>query len=374
LARGVVDRIGMKESHLEIVHGAGKRDVISQEVENHTDAFGLVADSLHKSFAAPMAHLGVVGHRVVHGGEIFWASVRVDDRVLQEIERLVPLAPLHNSVALQGLRCARACFGESLPMVAVFDTAFHRAMPPQASEYAIPAAWRNRYQIKRYGFHGIAVAHVVKRFAEITNSEERQKKLIVLHLGNGCSATAVRGGLSIDTSMGLTPLEGLMMGTRSGDVDPSLVGYIARRSGLDVGQIEESLNKESGLLAVSERSPDMRDLLVLEEEGDPHAVLAIEMFCYRVKKYIGAYLATLGGADAILFSGGIGENAPRVRDLICQNMEWCGLKLDSKTNAATVGKEGRISIGGTSVEAYVIPVDEELVIATESLRCISDAS
>jgi acetate kinase len=255
-------------------------------------------------------------------------------------------------------------------MVATFDTAFHRTMSERASRYAIPLELAERHRIRRYGFHGLAHRYMTERYAALTATPLEQVKLVTLQLGNGCSATAIEGGRSVDTSMGFTPLEGLMMGTRSGDVDPSLAGFLARREGVDIEEAEAWLNTRSGLLGVSGKSADMRELLEAEEGGDARAALAVEMFCYRVRKYVGAYLAALGGADAVVFGGGIGENAPLVRARICAGMGWCGLTLDEDRNARTGGSEGRISSDDSKVRAYVIPVDEAAVIALDTVHCL----
>jgi len=260
--------------------------------------------------------------------------------------------------------------GAGVPMVATFDTAFHRTLPERAFRYAIPLKLADKHHIRRYGFHGLAHRYMTERYAAITSTPVEQVKLVTLQLGNGCSATAVEGGRSVDTSMGFTPLEGLMMGTRSGDVDPSLAGFLARREGVGVEEAEGWLNTRSGLLGVSGRSSDMRALLEAEGRRDAGAALAVDMFCYRVRKYVGAYLATLGGADAVVFGGGIGENAPSVRARICAGMDWCGLTLDDDRNARTIGSEGRISTDDSKVHAYVILVDEAAVIAHDTVQCL----
>jgi acetate kinase len=293
-------------------------------------------------------------------------------QVIEAIEALWELAPLHNEPSLRAIRAARAALGPAIPMVAIFDTAFHDTMPERSSRYAIPEELAAKHRIRRYGFHGIVHRYMTERYAAITSTPVEQVKLITLQLGNGCSATAVEGGRSVDTSMGLTPLEGLMMGTRSGDVDPSLAGFLAHRQGMDVEEVKGWLNKRSGLLGVSGRSQDMRELLEAEHQGDHRAALAVEMFCYRVRKYIGAYLSALGGAHTIVFGGGIGENAPTVRARICAGIDWCGLTLDQERNAAAIGLEERISADYAEVQAYVIPVDEAVIIARDTASCLRD--
>ena len=260
--------------------------------------------------------IDAVGHRVVHGGESFVESVRIDTHVLAQIEQLTELAPLHNPVSVIGIREAGRLLGDQVPMVAVFDTAFHRSMPAYASTYAIPHVMADHYRIRRYGFHGIAHASVVARYAAFTGRALEHVRLITLHLGHGCSAAAIRNGRSIDTSMGFTPLEGLVMGTRSGDVDPAIMSYLGRRQGIQPDNVERMLNEQSGLRGLSGLSDDMAVLLEAEKQNHPRAKMALEVFCYRVRKYLGAYLVALGGADAVIFSGGIGEHAPEIRGRI----------------------------------------------------------
>ena len=310
-----------------------------------------------------------VGHRVVHGGTL-GAPALIDDEVLSAIERASVLAPLHNAAALRGIREARVAFGLDTPMVAVFDTAFHQTMPEHAALYALPLAVAHRHGIRRFGFHGISHRYVALRYAELTGQSPDVVTLVTLHLGNGCSATAIRRGKSIDTSMGFTPLEGLMMGTRSGDLDPALVGYLQAHEDCTLGEVERLLNHESGLLGVSGLSHDVRQLLHAEAAGDERAHLALEMFCYRVRKYVGAYLAVLGGAEALVFTGGIGEHAASLRARIGRGFEWAGLEVDDRRNEDLVGGEGRISADHSRLQAYVIPTDEELMVARETAACI----
>src|SRR2546426_62680 len=318
--------------------------------------------------------IDAVGHRVVHGGESFVESVRIDAHVLAQIEQLTELAPLHNPVSVIGIREAGRLLGDQVPMVAVFDTAFHRSMPAYASTYAIPYVLADHHHIRRYGFHGIAHASVMARYAAFTGRALEHVRLITLHLGHGCSAAAIRDGRSIDTSMGFTPLEGLVMGTRSGDVDPAIMSYLGRRQGIQPDNVERMLNEQSGLRGLSGLSDDMAGFLGGERQNHPRAKMALEVFCYRVRKYLGAYLVALGGADAVIFSGGIGEHAPEIRGRICQDMEWCGLRLDPERNAAAVGlKDGDIvclSPDGIGMAAYVVAVDEENEIAREAVRCL----
>ena len=294
------------------------------------------------------------------------------------IDALSELAPLHNPSGLAGIRGAREVLGSRVPMVAVFDTAFHQSMPQVAKRYAIPEELADRYRIRRYGFHGIAHASLANGYAACTGNSLKQIRLITLQLGNGCSVAAIARGRSVETSMGFTPLEGLVMGTRSGDVDASIVSYLSEREEVEPAEVERWLNERSGLLGVSGRSNDMRELLrAAEQDQDKRAQFAVDLFCYRVRKYLGSYLAVLDGADAIVFGGGIGENAPEIRERICQYMEWCGLKLDRDRNRAAVGlapgRAARISTDESRLAAYVVAADEESWIARETVRCVRAA-
>ena len=372
LARGIVDRIGTRGT-LEFTAENGRALRQPAEVLDHGDAVVRTIRWLGSTGLLEPEGIEAVGHRVVHGGDRFVGPTLLDDEVVEALEVLSELAPLHNGPSLRAIRAARALLGSAVPMVATFDTAFHTTLPDKSSRYAIPPELAKKHGIRRYGFHGLAHRYMSERYAAITSSPVERPKLVTLQLGNGCSAAAVEGGRSVDTSMGLTPLEGLMMGTRSGDVDPSLAGFIARREDVGIEEAEEWLNERSGLLGVSGRSKDMRELLRAEDRGDTWAALAVEMFCYRVKKQIGAYLAALGGADALIFGGGIGENAPPVRARVCAGLEWCGLQLDERRNAEAVGNEAKISMSGSRVDAHVFPVNEEEIIARDTVRCLHEA-
>jgi acetate kinase len=313
-----------------------------------------------------------VGHRVVHGGERFTESAIITDEVLHGIEDCIDLAPLHNPNNVKCIQVARHILGPKVPQVAVFDTAFHHSLPEQAYLYAIPYHLYRRHHIRRYGFHGTSHRYVAYRYRVIRNLTREQTHVITLHLGNGCSAAAIRGGYPVDTSMGMTPLEGLVMGTRSGDVDAALVNLIATKEGLSPHEVEMLLNTQSGLLGISGLTNDMRVLQQeLKEHDDRRVRLAIEVFCYRARKYIGAYLACMEGADAVVFTGGIGENSADIRGRICSGMEWAGLKVDKDRNEQAVGKEAQISTDDSKLKAYVIPTDEELLIARDTVRCIA---
>jgi acetate kinase len=325
-----------------------------------------------------------IGHRVVHGGSRFLQPTRLDDSVIAALDALGELAPLHNGPALAAIRAARAVSGTRIPMVAVFDTAFHHTMPAWAAQYALPEPLTARHAIRRYGFHGLAHRFMSERYAAlraapgdhvpqaVRDTPAPQHRIITLQLGSGCSAAAIAAGCSVDTSMGFTPLEGLMMGTRCGDIDPAIPGFLARQEGVDLATIDTWLNTASGLLGISGHSRDMRELLAAEAQGNTRVALAINMFCYRVRKYIGAYLAALNGAEALVFGGGIGEHAPGIRARICAQMEWCGLTLDATRNTAAQGTEARISADAARLHAYVIPVDEASVIARDTVACLRE--
>jgi acetate kinase len=317
------------------------------------------------------ADINAVGHRVVHGGEFFTESALIDDKVLRGIEDCIDLAPLHNSNNVKGILAARDLFGKDTPQVAVFDTSFHHLIPEQAYLYAIPYHLYRRHRIRRYGFHGTSHRYVAFRYRALRGITREQTNIISFHLGNGCSAAAIRSGDPVDTSMGMTPLEGLVMGTRCGDLDPAIVNLIAAKEGMSSSEVETLLNTQSGLLGISGLTNDMRVLLTeLKDHDDRRVRLAIEVFCYRARKYLGAYLAAMGGTDAVVFTGGIGENSPEIRARICEQMEWAGLKLDSRKNDEATGREGLITTEDSRLHAYAIPTDEELLIARDTVRVI----
>lgn len=317
------------------------------------------------------ADVHAVGHRVVHGGELFKESTQIDDRVLKGIEDCIDLAPLHNPNNVKGILAARDLFGKDVPQVAVFDTSFHHSLPEQAYLYAVPYHLYRRHKIRRYGFHGTSHRYVAFRYRALRGLRREQTNIITFHLGNGCSAAAIKAGSPIDTSMGMTPLEGLVMGTRSGDLDPAIVSVIARKEGMSSSEVDTLLNTQSGLLGVSGLTNDMRELQAeLKEHDDRRVRLAIEIFCYRARKYMGAYLAAMGGADGVVFTGGIGENSPDVRARICEGIEWAGLRIDAAKNQEAVGREAKISTEDSKLLAYAIPTDEELLIARDTVRVI----
>jgi acetate kinase len=346
------------------------RGVVERIDGEYVDA---VQRALDEAGARAGTRIDAVGHRIVHGGHRFTEAVVIDEEVTAALDALADLAPLHNGPGVAGIRAARAVLEVRVPMVAAFDTTFHVTMPPRAARYALPYELAERHHVRRYGFHGLSYRYVTGRYASLTSTPVSRATFVALHLGNGCSAVAVRDGASVDTSMGFTPLEGLVMGTRAGDVDPSVIGHLARAEGVAEAEVESWLNERSGLLGVSGRSGDMRDLLA-SEANDARAALAVDLFCYRARKYVGAYLAALGGAQAVVFTGGIGEHNPQVRRRICEDMAWCGLTLDERRNRATVGTEGVISADGAVVGAYVIPTDEELIIARDVVECLARAT
>ncbi|PYM25142.1 MAG: acetate kinase [Candidatus Rokuibacteriota bacterium] len=313
-----------------------------------------------------------VGHRVVHGGTRFVAPTPIDEAVIAALTALEALAPLHNRPSVAGIRACRDALGAAVPMAAVFDTAFHASLPERAATYAIPAELAARHGIRRFGFHGISYAWATARAATLLGRPAAQLRLVALHLGSGCSAAAIRGGASVDTSMGLTPLEGLVMRTRAGDVDPALVGVLARAEHATLEDVEHWLNERSGLRGLAGGDGDVRDLLARERD-DARARLALDVFCHRARKYLGAYLAVLEGADAVVFTGGVGEHQPELRRRIAGSFEWCGLTLDSRRNSTTLGTDGLISADGSTVQALVVAADEERLIAAETAACLARA-
>lgn len=378
VARGLIEQLFGNSKICFQVEG-NEKTKFEQHLSDHKAAIELILkwiispDSNICSIKS-LSDIHAVGHRVVHGAEQFIMSVLIDDAVIKQIEDCVELAPLHNPANLKGIIAARELLGPNVPQVAVFDTSFHTSMPETSYLYAIPYELYGRHRIRRYGFHGTSHRYVAYRYRLLTGKNEEQTNVITMHLGNGCSTCAIKNGRSFDTSMGFTPLEGLVMGTRCGDIDPSLIEYIRIKEGMSVKEIDEMLNKKSGLLGISGLTNDMRDLLAAETEiNHQRARLAINIFCERAKKYIGAYLARLGGADALIFTGGIGENSPQIRERICEGLQWMGLKIDKKLNDSMVGgKEGDVSTSDSRLKAYVIPTNEELLIARDTVRTIKN--
>ncbi|MBX6363012.1 MAG: acetate kinase [Gemmatimonadetes bacterium] len=375
LAGGIVDRIGGEAIISFAARGAAPLHTTAP-IRNHRAAVEAVLRWLVGSDSgAPLGSLAeveAVGHRVVHGGERFTRSVLIDEEVLRGIQDTIELAPLHNPHNLKGIRAAMDVLGPAVPQAAVFDTAFHHTLPDYAYLYAIPYSIYRRHRVRRYGFHGTSYRYVAYRYRKLTGTPREATRLVALHLGNGCSACAIAAGDSVDTSMGFTPLEGLVMGTRSGDLDPAILDYVAAKEGLTLHEMETMLNKQSGLLGISGLTNDMRELLAeAQEHDDRRARLAVDIFAYRARKYIGAYLAAIGGADAVVFTGGIGENAAGVRARILDGLAWMGLELDPQANAEMVGgREGPITRDGARLAAWVIPTDEELLIARDTVRLV----
>lgn len=366
---GLIEKIGSLQAHAQLVSYPpvfARKKIISQELEivDHCQAIAVMFELLRASGAVlDVGELTGIGHRVVHGGEKFKQPVIIDEKVIDIIEELIPLAPLHNPLNLVGIRMVRDIAG-TVPQVAVFDTAFHQSIPDYAFVYALPHRLYSQHKVRRYGFHGTSHQFVANRAAQYFNVPITEFNCISLHLGNGASCAAIGNGRCLDTSMGMTPLEGLIMGTRSGDLDPAILFYLHRETGMDMGELERMLNKESGLVGICGEN-DMRTITELAEQGDPKAILALEMFCYRLKKYIGSYLAVLGRVDCIIFTGGIGENSAVVRWKSCHGLQQLGIVLDNDANL--IRKDGIMPIHGSEslVKILVVPTDEELAIAIQ---------
>ena len=376
-ASGLIEQIGDEQSPVQLTFkdGSGANKTLKQNstVVDHRQAILLMRELLRESGSlSGTGELAGIGHRVVHGGESFHQPVRIDETVMSAIEQLIPLAPLHNPANLMGIRVAME-FVAGVPQVAVFDTAFHQSIPEHAYLYAIPYELYEKQKVRRYGFHGTSHSYVARQAAAYLDRPAESLNLITLHLGNGASAAAIRGGKCIDTSMGFTPLEGLVMGTRSGDLDPAILLYLGREGGLDMDALDTLLNKQSGLKGICGEN-DMRTISEASRQGDRQARLALSMFCYRIKKYIGAYMAALGGVDCIVFTGGIGENSALVRQKSCQDMGGLGISLDEEKNNTCKDGILEIQAADSRVSLLVIPTDEEHEIASQTLRVISQAS
>ena len=370
LAKGLCERIGI-DGRLTYAAAGKDKIVVEAAMPDHTAAVSMVLEALTKpgtGVVASLSEIGAVGHRVVHGGEKFSSSTVITDEVLKQIEECNDLAPLHNPANLIGIRaCAKLMPG--VPMVAVFDTAFHQTMPKKAFIYGLPYAYYEKYGIRRYGFHGTSHSFVSKRCAELCGKAPEDLKIIVCHLGNGSSVSAVMNGKSVDTSMGLTPLEGLIMGTRSGDIDPAIVEFIAHKEGLTLEEVLTVLNKKSGVEGISGISSDFRDLENAADEGNERAILAQDAFAYRVAKYVGAYAAAMNGVDAITFTAGVGENDSVIREKVCAYLGYLGLTLDKEANKGR-GKEIQLSTPDSTLKAFLIPTNEELAIARETVALV----
>ncbi|MCX8052749.1 MAG: acetate kinase [Armatimonadetes bacterium] len=383
LARGIAERIAVKGGGGKVTHEASPvgRFEVTGDMADHDEAIRRVFDLLtdpEKGAVSSVREISAVGHRVVHGGEKFVESTIVNEEILSEIEKMSTLAPLHNPPNLEGIRaCIRLMPG--VPQVAVFDTAFHATMPDYAYTYALPYNYYSDYRVRRYGFHGTSHRYVAGEAQQLLKErglDLASTKIITCHLGNGCSITAIVGGKVVDTSMGMTPAEGLMMGTRGGDIDPGILVYLAREHNATPDEIDELINKRSGLLGVSGVSSDMRDVQKAAAEGSSRAQLALAMFCYRIKKYIGAYAAAMGGLDAIVFTGGIGENSSEIRASVCDGLEFLGVKLDPDKNNypfegdASSAVTADITTDASLVKVFVIRTNEERMIARETAEVV----
>ena len=370
LAKGLCERIGI-DGMLTYQPEGGEKEKSEIAMPTHTEAINAVLAALTNEKSGvikSLSEVGAVGHRVVHGGEKFTSSCLINDESMKAIEECNDLAPLHNPANLIGIRACQELM-PGVPMVAVFDTAFHQTMPDVAYTYGIPYEYYEKYKVRRYRFHGTSHSYVSKRTAEIIGKPYDQMKIIVCHLGNGASISAVNCGKSVDTSMGLTPLEGLVMGTRSGDLDPAIIDFVGKKEGLSLDEMNEVLNKKSGMLGISGVSSDGRDLEAAAETGNKRAQLALDVFDYRVIKYIGAYAAAMNGVDAIAFTAGIGENNIKMRKDVCSSLTYLGVKLDEEKNNVR-GEERIISADDSKVQVLLVPTNEELAIARETLALV----
>ena len=374
LARGNAERIGIPGSCLKHEPAGKDRIELKAEFKDHTDAIKMVMDALlHPEYGVikDMSEIGAVGHRVVHGGEKFSESVLIDDEVMGAIKENIELAPLHNPANIMGIEACRKIMPD-VPNTAVFDTAFHQTMPKKAFLYAVPYEAYEKYGVRRYGFHGTSHKYVALRAAQILNRPIESLKIITCHLGNGSSITAVKHGKSIDTSMGFTPLEGLPMGTRSGNIDPAIISYMMEKENLTSEEVNRILNKQSGVLGLSGVSSDFRDLFKAAAEGVERVKIALDVFVYQVEKFIGAYTVAMGGVDCIVFTAGIGENTPEIRKGACSNLGFMGIKIDDEKNNNIPGKykEGIISTDDSKADVLVIPTNEELMIVRETMELL----
>jgi acetate kinase len=373
LAKGIVERVGC--ANAELTHKPKNRDKfnMTKEIEDHQTGINMILEILvHPSHGVikNTDEIVAVGHRVAHGGENFKESVQVDDNVKADIEKCIELAPLHNPANLKGIQSIEAILPD-VPQVAVFDTSFHQSMPAHAYLYGIPYEFYEKYNIRRYGFHGTSHKFVAQKACDILGMNWEESKIITCHLGNGASVAAIKNGKSVETSMGFTPIEGLMMGTRAGDLDIGVVLYLMEKEGLDEQGINRLLNKKSGMIGVSGLSFDMRDIEQAAEEGNERAIVAQKMYSHRVKKYIGSYSAVMNGVDLIIFTGGIGENDDTIREMVCGDMNYLGVKFDSSKNKGLRGKDEVITTEDSTTKVMVVTTNEELVIARDTLSIIS---
>ena len=373
LAQGGVEKIGLNGSFLKMILPDGNKVILEGEILEHQAGIEYilgVITSVKYGCIQSLDEIDAVGHRIVHGGEKFNSSVLITDEVIQKITECIDLAPLHNPSNLKGISAIKELMSD-VPQVAVFDTAFHQTMPDHAYLYGLPYSLYEKYAIRRYGFHGISHRYVSQQVCKFLNVPYEDQKIITCHIGNGASVAAIKNGRSIDTSMGMTPVEGLLMGTRSGDVDAGVLTYIMEKENIGSQAISTIVNKYGGILGISGVSSDMREIDAAIQHGDERAALALKTYNYRIKKYIGAYAAALGGADILAFTGGVGENQWQVRSTVCENMEFMGIKLDEKKNKSVQSVEALISEKNSLVKVAVIPTDEELIIALDTLKSIS---
>ncbi len=372
IAKGLCERIGIEGSQITYTPDGGEKEKTVTPMPDHTEAIRLVLEALTNEktgVVKSLDEIGAVGHRIVHGGEKFAASTLITDEVMKAIEECNDLAPLHNPANLIGINACKKLM-PTTPMVAVFDTAFHQTMPEEAYMYGLPYEYYEKYKIRRYGFHGTSHSYVSRKAAEVLGKKYEDLKIIVCHLGNGASVSAVKNGKCVDTSMGLTPLEGLIMGTRSGDIDPAIMEFIAHKEGKNIDEIMTVLNKKSGVYGLSNNlSSDFRDLEDGYNRGDEHCIRTMNTYCYRVAKYIGSYVAAMNGVDVICFTAGIGENAPLVRSLVCEHLGFLGVSIDEDANHKR-GEEIAISTPDSKTTVMVIPTNEELAIARETVSLV----
>ena len=372
IAKGLCERIGIEGSRITYTPDGGEKEQTVTPMPDHTEAIRLVLEALTNpktGVVKSLDEIGAVGHRIVHGGEKFAASTIITDEVMKAIEECNDLAPLHNPANLIGINACKKLM-PTTPMVAVFDTAFHQTMPEEAYMYGLPYEYYEKYKIRRYGFHGTSHSYVSRKAAEVLGKKYEDLKIIVCHLGNGASVSAVKNGKCVDTSMGLTPLEGLIMGTRSGDIDPAIMEFIAHKEGKNIDEIMTVLNKKSGVYGLSNNlSSDFRDLEDGYNRGDEHCIRTMNTYCYRVAKYIGSYVAAMNGVDVICFTAGIGENAPLVRSLVCEHLSFLGVSIDEDANHKR-GEEIAISTPDSKTTVMVIPTNEELAIARETVSLV----
>ena len=372
LAEGVIEKIGLSDSFLKFTLPDGTKRVIEQEIREHTVGVELILDTLTNTeygCIQSLNEINAVGHRLVHGGENFNASVVITPEVIAHVKKCSDLAPLHNPANLKGIAAVTKILPH-IPQVGVFDTAFHQTMPDYAYMYALPYEYYKQYGIRRYGFHGTSHRYVSKRACDFLGLDVSKEKIITAHLGNGGSITAIEHGKSIDTSMGLTPVEGLIMGTRSGDVDLGAITYLMDKEQLTGADVSELVNKKSGMLGISGVSSDMRDIEKAIEAENPRAKLAMEMYNYRIKKYIGSYTAALNGLDVLVFTGGVGENQSGTRQSVCEGLSYLGVEIDLALNAKSRGEEIELSTKNSKVRVVVIPTDEEFMIASDTLELV----